>query len=60
MYKHECVVCLREHGYKCLMGISFFDRFLGTNKVINCFEYNNILKYQKRYNSKDKRGIVKR
>lgn len=52
MYKHECVKCLTEHKNKCIKNISFFDRFLGTEKVTECLEYKNIITYQKRCNKK--------
>jgi hypothetical protein len=52
MYKHECVVCLRENGLQCKFNISFLNRLLGTDKVKYCPEYINIINYQKRYNKK--------
>jgi hypothetical protein len=39
MYKHECVVCSKEHGHKCILAISFYDRFMGNDSVIFCMEY---------------------
>lgn len=54
MFKHECVECLKAHNLKCIWNIRFIDIFLGNNKVKYCVEYNNILKYKKRYNKKVK------
>ena len=55
MYKHDCVQCLKSHNLKCIWNIGFFDRFLGNDNVKYCPEYNNILKYKKRYNKRVKR-----
>lgn len=52
MYKHNCVVCLESHKFKCVWNIGFFDRFFGTEKVLYCSEYIDIVNYQKRYNKK--------
>lgn len=52
MYKHECVLCLREHNLKCIFNVSFLDRFFGTDEVKYCPQYNNIKNYKNRYNKK--------
>ena len=56
MYKHDCVKCSRIHNHRCVLGISFFNRFFGTKEVIECFNYKAIIKYQKFKNRKGKRN----
>jgi hypothetical protein len=43
MYKHNCVLCLRQHHLKCIWNISFIDRFLGTKKINYCPQYIKII-----------------
>ena len=49
MYKHECVMCLKNNYGICKFNIGFWDRFLGNDNVKFCPEYlkimnNNIFK----------------